>query len=348
MGTRRACTNPPLASRRKAAGPTFEYALYSRSSIRFSRTSESRSLRPISKIPSTGSRQPRSISRSVAVRSGRSARNWSRTVLPFGRRRWSANRSMTPIAWPPLSSCQGSVASSMNCSSCRSNRGLSAKSTRARFSSALRSMREASDGAPVLRFMARGAMSFLRPAERGQLAVDLGQVERLRFFGVVLAPVLHRGVAFVGHADRVVLAPVARERLLQRDLVLPACPEVVGVADLAGVACHGIAQPDRLFVAGPVEVHERVAVLFLPRLEHVQVVAIPAEQHLDDVVQVAKGGRDRQPHPAPDRRTGAGQRDLQLSHLVDAARRAGGGELRHRLREFRSIRVTGGPHLGEA
>src|SRR6266581_419077 len=209
---------------------------------------------------------------------------------------------MTPIASPSFNSWWGSAASSMNCSRYRSNRGLSAKSTRVRFSSALRSMREASDGSPPPWFMARGATSLLRPAERGQLAVDLGQVERLGFFGVVLAPVLHRGVAFVRHADRVVLAPVARERLLQRDLVLPACPEVIGVADLADVSCHGITQPDRLFVAGLVEVHERVAVLFLPRLEHVQVVAVPAEQHLDDVVQIGQGGGDRQPDPAPDRR----------------------------------------------
>src|SRR5258708_14402548 len=195
---------------------------------------------------------------------------------------------MTPIASPSLSSWQGSAASSMNCSRCRSNRGLSAKSTRARFSSALRSMREASGGSPPPWFMALGDNYLLRLDGRGKLAIDLGQVERLTFFGVILAPVLHRGVAFVRDADRVVPAPVARERLLQRDLVLPACPEVIGVADLAGVACHGIAQPDRLFVAGLAEVHERVTVLFLPRLEHVQVVAVPAVQHLDDVVQVAE------------------------------------------------------------
>src|SRR5215831_16113363 len=103
----------------------------------------------------------------------------------------------------------------MNCSRCRSNRGLSAKSTRVRFSSALRSMREASDGSPPPWFTVRSAMSLLRLSERGQLAVDLGQVERLGFFGLVLAPVLHRTVASVHHADRVVLARVAWERLLQ-------------------------------------------------------------------------------------------------------------------------------------
>src|SRR5258708_9988710 len=123
---------------------------------------------------------------------------------------------MTPIASPSLSSLKGSAASSMNCSRCRSNRGLSAKSTRARFSSALRSMREASDGSPPPWFMARGATSLFRLlAERGQLAVDLGQVERFGFFGVAFGPVLDPGVAFVRHADRVVLAPVARHYLLQ-------------------------------------------------------------------------------------------------------------------------------------
>src|SRR5262249_51799374 len=187
-------------------------------------TSESRSLRRISKIPSPGSCQPRSLLRSVAVKSGRPARNWARTGLPFGRRRRSANPAMTPIASPPLSSCHGSGASSRNSSTCRSNRGLSAKSTKARFSSALRAMREASDGSPPPRFIARGSTSLPRPTERGQLAVDLGQVERLGFLRVVLTPVLHRTVAFVHHADRVVLARAARERLLQRDLVPPARP----------------------------------------------------------------------------------------------------------------------------
>jgi hypothetical protein len=45
-----------------------------------------RTLRRTSKIPSTGSRQPRSKSRSAALRSGQLARNWSSTDLPFGRR----------------------------------------------------------------------------------------------------------------------------------------------------------------------------------------------------------------------------------------------------------------------
>src|SRR5258708_10552212 len=107
----------------------------------------------------------------------------------------------------------------MNCSRCRSNRGLSAKATRVRFSSALRSTREASDGSPPPWFMARGATSLLRLAERGQLAVDLGPVERLGIFGVVLAPLLHRGGSFVRHADPVNLAPGPRERPLQRDIV---------------------------------------------------------------------------------------------------------------------------------
>ena len=54
----------------------------------------------------------------------------------------------------------------------------------------------------------QSATSLLRPTERSQLAVDLGQVERLGFFGVVLAPVLHGEIAVVRHGDRVVPSPV--------------------------------------------------------------------------------------------------------------------------------------------
>ena len=166
MGTRRAYTNPCLGSGRKAAGPMLEYVRYSRSSTRFSKMSESPSLPRISKIPSTGSRQPRSISRSAALRSGQLARNWSSTVLPFGRRYKSANRSMASIASSSISTSWGPALSSMNRSRCRSIRGLSAKPTKARFSSALRSMSEASDRSSPPWFMARGATSLLRPARR--------------------------------------------------------------------------------------------------------------------------------------------------------------------------------------
>ena len=74
-GTRRAQTNPPLGSGRKAAGPMVEYVRYSRSSTRFSKTTAAWSLPRSSKTPSTGSRQPRTISRSAALRSGLLARN---------------------------------------------------------------------------------------------------------------------------------------------------------------------------------------------------------------------------------------------------------------------------------
>src|SRR5437868_12909024 len=171
----------------------------------------------------------------------------------------------------PSSGISSEPLSSTNRSICRSNRGLSAKPTRARFSSALRSMREARDGSSW--FLAGSATSFPRLAERGQPAVDLGQVERLGFFRVVLGPVLDRGVALVPHTDRVVLPGVTRHHLLQRDLVFPAGPEDVRVADLPAGLLH-VPEPDRQFVPGLVKVHERVAVLLLPRLEHVQVVAV--------------------------------------------------------------------------
>ena len=85
MGTRRARTNPRRGSGRKAAVPMLEYARYSRSSIRFSRTSESGSLRRISKIPSTASRQPRSIDQVAELKvslSGSRPPIWRRIRLP--------------------------------------------------------------------------------------------------------------------------------------------------------------------------------------------------------------------------------------------------------------------------
>jgi hypothetical protein len=60
---------------------------------------------------------------------------------------------------------------------------------------------------PEVPLHSSGSPSFLRLAERGQFAVDLGHVERLGFFGVVLGPVLDRSVAFVCHADRGSLGP---------------------------------------------------------------------------------------------------------------------------------------------
>ena len=143
-----------------------EYARYSRSSTRFSKMSESPSLPRISKIPSTGSRHRRSISRSAALRSGQLARNWSSTDLPFGRRYKSANRSTASIASSSISTPSGPAPSTMNRSRCRSIRGLSAKSTKARFSPALRSMSEASDRASPPWFVGRDATSLLRRAKR--------------------------------------------------------------------------------------------------------------------------------------------------------------------------------------
>ena len=95
----------------------------------------------ISKIPSTGSRQLSSISRSVPVRSGRLATNRSTTVWPSGRRYCNVNRSMVLIA--SASSISSRPASSMAAASDRFKRGLHAKSTRSRFRSALRLMRTA-------------------------------------------------------------------------------------------------------------------------------------------------------------------------------------------------------------
>ena len=86
------------------------------------------------------------------------------------------------------------------------------------------------------------------------------------FFGVVLGPVLDRRIAAPRHADGIVLAGVARERPLQRDLVFPVGSEVVGVADLPA-RLQDVPDPDRVFVRGPLQARECVGVLLLPRLE---------------------------------------------------------------------------------
>ncbi len=52
---------------------------------------------------------------------------------------------------------------------------------------------------------------------------------------------------------------IPRDRLFQRDLVLPAGSEVIGVSDRPARR-HGVPDPDRFLVPGPFQVHERVAV----------------------------------------------------------------------------------------
>ena len=143
-GTSRACRNPPLGNRPKAARPMFEYVRYSKSSSRFSRIIASWSVPRISNSPSTGSCQPSSISRSASVRSGRLAKNRSTTVLPSCRRCCRANRSTRPITSPSSSSPSGPVTSRRAAVSDRSKRGPCANRTRSRFNSALRSMSWAS------------------------------------------------------------------------------------------------------------------------------------------------------------------------------------------------------------
>src|SRR6266571_4783416 len=83
-----------------------------------------------------------------------------------------------------------------------------------------------------IRTRAPGSAESGSSAELGELAVDFGEVERLGFLRVLLGWVLDRGVALVRHAGWVRLVRVEREGLLRRDLVLPACPEVVLVPNL--------------------------------------------------------------------------------------------------------------------
>ena len=54
-----------------------------------------------------------------------------------------------------------------------------------------------------------------------------------------------------------------------------------------------------LLVPGPLQTRELVCVLLLAHLEQVQVMAIPAEQHLDDLVHIGQGGGGGQARAVP-------------------------------------------------
>src|SRR5712691_9950812 len=139
-----------------------------------------------------------------------------------------------------------------------------------------------------VRVRAPGSAASGSSAELGELTVDFNGAERLGFLRVLLGWVLDRGVAPVRHADRVRLVRVEHEGRLRRDLVLPACPEVVLVPDLdPGPA--GVTYPDTILVGRVLQGEERVAVRSSSYPEGVQVVAVPAEQDLDHLVQVAEG-----------------------------------------------------------
>src|ERR1022692_1789461 len=68
---------------------------------------------------------------------------------------------------------------------------------------------QAAQRAPI-RVQAPGSAASRSSAELGELAVDLGEVERLGFLRVLLGWVLARGVALVRHANRVRLVRVSR------------------------------------------------------------------------------------------------------------------------------------------
>src|SRR5260370_23091328 len=112
-------------------------------------------------------------------------------------------------------------------------------------------------------------------AELGELTVDLGEAERLGFLRVLLGWVLDRGVALVRHADRVRLVWVEHEGLLRRDLVLPACPDVVLVPDL-DPAPAGATYPDATLVGRVFQGKGRVAVFSSSHLESLHVAPVPA------------------------------------------------------------------------
>ena len=108
---------------------------------------------------------------------------------------------------------------------------------------------------------------------------------------------------------------VGGEDVLDEEVVLPGVAEVVGVAQPGAGAGGQVLQPGRAFVGGLVpELEVGPGVAAAAGLEGVQVGVLPAERHLDDLVQLRQGGCGGQAQPPPDRRLGSVQGDLDLIH----------------------------------
>ena len=99
----------------------------------------------------------------------------------------------------------------------------------------------------------------------------------------------------------------------------PAVAEVVDVLQHGALGAQDLAEVG-LFLVGEARRHVPTAVLdgrltplaAAPVLEAMQVIALPAERYLDDVVQEPQTRRRRDLDPAPQRRRCSLQADLQL------------------------------------
>src|SRR5580692_11298313 len=106
--------------------------------------------------------------------------------------------------------------------------------------------------------------------------------------------------------------------------MLPTRTEVVLVADLdLNLAAKYIPDPDIFLLADLFQAVRRVAVLPAVDAEYMQVIASPAEQDLNYLVQVTKREERRYDNAAPDRRPDVLELHLELHGLADGQRRSG-------------------------
>ena len=130
---------------------------------------------------------------------------------------------------------------------------------------------------------------------------------------------------------RVARGGIGGEQLLDLEPMLPAVAHVVDI-DEALDAVGGelveadAAGADRARDTEPFSAHARPGDGLPADVELVEVIVLPAHRRLDHGVQVLEGQRRGHLDPAPDRRLGVGEHDLQPNDgIAHAARVAGSG-----------------------
>lgn len=121
---------------------------------------------------------------------------------------------------------------------------------------------------------------------------------------------------FAIHAGRIGTPRIGRQYFLDCDPVLPAVAEVVGVNRLCADLDEHAAQARGMF-AGVGQTHEPFIRVRRPEqrppdTEVMHVAVFPPHRYLQHVMQLRQGQIRRYQQPAPDRRIGAEQGDLDL------------------------------------
>jgi len=130
------------------------------------------------------------------------------------------------------------------------------------------------------------------------------------------AAVLRRRLPPPAGAARVSDPGLGRHDLLHHDVVPPVVTEIVDVHDLRLFGRGDLSQGDGALVLPlrPVVIVVRCAELPAHRLERVQVIAMPVEGDLDDLMQQVQPHGTGNLDPPPDRRPGAVQAHLDPVH----------------------------------